>query len=505
MRKFIHWLQKTKLDIIAISSLLLVTGFVSIPNMANYPQRFEDEGTYVSQAWAVIEKGDLAHYTYWYDHPPAAWLQLAGWFGATGALDRYDSAVTAGREFMVFMHFISVILLYILARRLAIARAAAFIGVLAFTLSPLAIVFSRYVMLDNIALPWLLGAFVLALSPRRHIATAIASAACMAIAILSKETFAALLPVLIYALWQNSDKRNRRFTLAGFGIVLVMVGGLYILFAILKGELFPAANQVSLLGTLQWQLFSREGSGSVFDPASHTRGLVDFWLTFDYWLLLIGAVTVLPALFFRKLRMLAFAFLIGLALLLRTGYLPYPYIIILLPFAALLFAGVLDRLVITPLRKNTYLQPAEIGSFVIASVLALGLITAAPDWIPKYTTALTTDNDAPSRQAVDWITKNVGHDQQLVTESALWTDLQLRGFAQPEPIWLYKTETDPAVTKKLGDWKNIDYIALNGPTVGDASFKSTFPTTQRAIDNAKIMAEFGKDTEKVIIYKANKD
>src|SRR5688572_28134550 len=131
MRKFLQWLKKAKLDILAISSLLLVTGFVSIPNMANYPQRFEDEGTYVSQAWAVIEKGDLAHYTYWYDHPPAAWLQLAGWFGATGALDRYDSAITAGREFMIFMHFISVILLYILARRLTIARAAAFIGVLA--------------------------------------------------------------------------------------------------------------------------------------------------------------------------------------------------------------------------------------------------------------------------------------------------------------------------------------------------------------------------------------
>lgn len=505
MRKFLQWLKKAKLDILAISSLLVVTGFVSIPNMANYPQRFEDEGTYVSQAWAVIEKGDLAHYTYWYDHPPAAWLQLAGWFGATGALDRYDSAITAGREFMIVMHFISVILLYILARRLTIARAAAFIGVLAFALSPLVIVFSRYVMLDNIALPWLLGAFVLALSPRRHFVTAIASAVCMAIAILSKETFAALLPVLMYALWQNSDKRNRRFTFTGFGIVLVMAGGLYLLFAILKGELFPAANQVSLLGTLQWQLFSREGSGSILDPSSHTRGLAEFWLTFDYRLLILGALATIPALFYRNLRIVAIAFLISLALLLRTGYLPYPYVIILLPFAALLFAGVLDRLVITPLRKTTYLRPAEISSFAIASVLALGLIVAAPDWIPKYTTALTTDNDAPSRQAVDWIAKNVGRDQQLVTESALWTDLQLRGFNQPEPIWLYKTETDPAVTKTLGDWRNIDYIALNGPTVGDASFGDTFPTTKRAIDNAKIVAEFGKDTEKVVIYKATRN
>ncbi len=41
------------------------------------PIRFDDEGTYVSQALAVLD-GSLAPYTYWYDHPPLGWILLSG-------------------------------------------------------------------------------------------------------------------------------------------------------------------------------------------------------------------------------------------------------------------------------------------------------------------------------------------------------------------------------------------------------------------------------------------
>ena len=46
-------------------------------NIGGFPTASDDEGTYLAQAWAVREGLGLAHYTYWYDHPPLAWIQLA--------------------------------------------------------------------------------------------------------------------------------------------------------------------------------------------------------------------------------------------------------------------------------------------------------------------------------------------------------------------------------------------------------------------------------------------
>ncbi len=502
--KLIAWFKRHKLDTAVVTALVAVSAVVSGMNMTGYPQRFEDEGTYVSQAYALQERGTLTHYTYWYDHPPAGWMQMALHLGATNALDRYDSSIVAGREFMVFMHVLVVALIYALARRLRVGVVAAAIGTLAYALSPLTIEFSRYVLLDNVALPWLLGAFLLALSPRKHVVTALASAACMAIAVLSKETFVLLLPVLIYALWRSSDARNRRYQLASFGVVFVMIGAIYALYAGLKSELFPGEGHVSLFGTLAWQLFGREGSGSIIDASSGSRGLAEYWLSIDYWLLLIGALSLPFAFFVRHLRVAAFGLLLGLLLLLRTGYLPYPYVVILLPFAALVFAGVLDQFIIKPLCKKGISVSRIAAGFAATLLLATTAAVVAPDWGKGIHAITTKDHDASSRQAVDWVTKNINPSNQLVVESTFWTDLVKQGFDKPDPVWLYKTETDPEVMEKLGGWRGIDYVMLNGPSISGKDFEKTFPTVNKALDNAELVKEFGQDNQKVLIYKVQK-
>ena len=63
-------------EIWVILGLVAVTGVVHGLNIAGWPAFFDDEGTYLSQAFATYG-GDLAPYTYWYDHPPAGWIQLA--------------------------------------------------------------------------------------------------------------------------------------------------------------------------------------------------------------------------------------------------------------------------------------------------------------------------------------------------------------------------------------------------------------------------------------------
>jgi hypothetical protein len=470
--------------------------------MTSYPQRFEDEGTYVSQAWAVKEQGVLAHYTYWYDHPPVGWIQMALHMSVTDALDRYGSAITAGREYMLLLHLATVVLLYALARRLQIGRIGSALAVLVFALSPLSVEFSRYVMLDNVALPWLLGALLLALSPRRNLTAAVGSAVCMAMAILSKETFAVLMPVLLYALWRKSDKRNRRYTFTAFGVVFAMVCGSYVLYAFLKNELFPGAGHVSLIGTFIWQLAGREGSGSVLDPHSGSRGLFMYWINIDYWLLAAGAVALIPALLYRNLRVAGLSLLIGFAMLLRSGYLPYPYVIVLLPFSALCFAGVFDRWVVRPLAHGRGLSLSRLAAVdILLVVFWTGLLVVMPVWQPKLFALTHMDQDDSSRRAVVWIEKNIPKDKRMIVESALWTDLRDKGYDRPSPVWLYKTETDPAVTKDIKGWENVDYVILNGPTVGASNFEAAFPTAHSAIEHSELAAQFGDNNQKILVYK----
>lgn len=503
-RKVAGFLRSHKVDTMVVTSLLVISGMVSGLNMANYPQRFEDEGTYVSQAWAVKEEGELAHYTYWYDHPPLAWIQMAGYDLITGSNDRYGSAIGAGREFMLVLHLATIVLLYALARRLGLGYVLAGVTGALYALSPLAVEFSRYVLLDNIALPWLLAAFLLALSPRRNLAAVVGSALCMMVAVLSKETFLIFLPALLYALLQTSDRRNRRFMLTAFLVVFGLSTAFYALYAALKNELFPGEGHVSLLGTLFWQVSGREGSGSIFDPHSGTRGLVGYWLNIDFWLIAAGAIAAPFALIRKHARPLAVAMLISLGMLLREGYLPYPYIIALLPFAALMVGVVLHSFIAIPLRnarakRGKLPLVRRISALTAAVVLTVtSAIVLVPAWQPKLATMMTSDPDASSRQAVAWVDQNVSRDKRLVVESALWSDLERKGFNSPQPVWIYKTETDPEVQKEVSGWEGIDYLILNGPTL-QASTRDKFPTVFEAIDHAKVVAEFGSDEHKVVI------
>jgi 4-amino-4-deoxy-L-arabinose transferase-like glycosyltransferase len=139
----------------------------------------------------------LAHYTYWYDHPPLGRLLIAAWTTVTGAFSRASSAVAAGRGFTLVVQFASAALLYALARRLELRRPAAAACLLLFSLSPLALGFHRAVYLDNVATPFLLAAFVLALSPEHRLSAHAGAGLCFAAAVLAKETSLLLAPALL--------------------------------------------------------------------------------------------------------------------------------------------------------------------------------------------------------------------------------------------------------------------------------------------------------------------
>src|SRR4029453_9418928 len=88
------------------------------------------------------------------------------------------------------------------------------------------------VFLDNLAVMWTLAALALAASPKRSLAASAGSAACFAVAVLSKETIAVLFPAVLLLLWQQSSLKTRRYRIALFLTTLGALVFIYPLYAI---------------------------------------------------------------------------------------------------------------------------------------------------------------------------------------------------------------------------------------------------------------------------------
>src|SRR5690348_12864536 len=163
-------------------------------NITGFPTATDDEGTYLAQAWAVQQGRGLAHYTYWYDHPPLGWIQIALLSRLPSALSPGSMTVATMRLVMLGISGASAVLVYVLGRRLSLPRWAAGLGMALFGLSPLAVVLSREIFLDNIAVMWLLLAFCLAASPSRHLWHHFGAGLAAAAGVLTKETMLVVLP-----------------------------------------------------------------------------------------------------------------------------------------------------------------------------------------------------------------------------------------------------------------------------------------------------------------------
>ncbi len=492
------WAASHRRGLLVVGGLLLIAGVTHGRGMDGWPGRVnDDEGTYVAQAWAVQHWHTLAHYTYWYDHPPFGWIQIAAYTWATHAFERTATAVTAGREAMLWVKLASCALLYLLARRLRLGRPAAAAAVLLWSLSPLALAFQRMVFLDNLGVMWVLAALVLAASPRRSLLAVAGSAACLAAAILSKETAAVLLPAVALLLWQYRDQRTSSFSLPLFAAVLALLVVLYPLYAALKNELFEGPGHVSLLWAIKWQLFDRPPSGSLLDPHSDARALARSWLDTDPWLLGAGVSLTAVGLAVRRLRAVALALAIQVVMLCRNGYVPYAYVTAMLPFAALLVAGAADTAWNGNRNHHRHrherrspagLPPNAAGRAAVVAALALGTIVVAPQWSHGISQAMTVDRSAPERDATAWATRHLPHDKLLLVDDNAWTDLVARGF-RPYPIWFYKLDLDPAVRNSLRHgWRDIDYIML-GPLAPNTLHD--LPLVNAALQHSRIVASFG--------------
>lgn len=486
-----------------VACLLSLTAVLRLINVAGSPIRLDDEGTYVAQAFAMAAWGELAHYTYWYDHPPVGWLQLAAWMTLTGP-GFGSNAVVAGRYLMVVVAVVGAGLLWLLARRIGLSRWSAAAAVTILAVSPLAISLSRSVYLDNLAIAWLLGGLVLVYSPRHRLSAMLAAAICFGISVLTKETMLLLMPMVAWLVWIKTAPATRRYALAVFGAVFCLVVGTYALMAVVRGELLPGPGHVSLWEGIKFQLWQREDSGSLGDPQSLKRHTIDEWLRLDPVLPLLAAPIGLAGLLVERLRPYAVGLLILAVTVVRPGYLPVPFVIVALPLTALLAAGIGEEAVVR-MRRVTVRPTPPARRLRIASMLATAFAAAliASLWMPSYRSVMVTDHDEPMRQAQQWITSNVPKPDRLIVDDAFWVDLVREGRDRRNVVWSYKVDTDEQVKNLAPDgWADYEWV------VSTPSMRANMPdqgVLNDAIAHSRPIASFGSEGSRVDVLRVENE
>ncbi|MGW2423560.1 ArnT family glycosyltransferase [Streptomyces sp. NPDC001709] len=504
-------LRSSRPDLLLCGALLTAILVVQGWNIADYPTLSDDEGTYLAQAWAVQQGRGLAHYTYWYDHPPLGWIQIALLSWIPSAVSPGSMTVGTMRLVMLGITGVSAVLVYVLGRRLSLPRWAAGLGMALFGLSPLAVVLSREIFLDNIAVMWLLLAFCLAASPSRHLWHHFGAGLAAAAGVLTKETMLVVLPALFVTMWRHSHRDTRKFALTGAVTACALIGFSYPLFALLKGELFPGAGHVSLWDGITYQM-SRPGSGFILDRGSGSYGVLHAWLYYDRVLPLGGLAAALLLLLTwrwsvtaRALAGPALTVAVLAAVALRpSGYLPAMYVIGALPFLALVLAGGAASVAHAVLRRGRAESEKRYltgGRYALAAVLALAAgAYVVPHWYDGDRTAVTADANKPYRQASHWLGTKVADpkDTRVLVDDALWLDLVHAGYRPGlGAIWFYKADLDPAVTRTMPHgWQDIDYVVASPTVRRDAK---DLPVVRAAIRHSTPVATFGSGPDRIEI------
>jgi 4-amino-4-deoxy-L-arabinose transferase-like glycosyltransferase len=461
-------------------------------NAFNFPYFEADEGTYLSQAWAFSQSGQLSPYYYMYDHVPGAWIMISVWSSMLGGLSTFGTSVDTGRFIMGLLQIASGILVAVIVFRLSRSRIAAAAAVIFFALSPLGIYFHRRVLLDNVMVFWLLLAIlglIFCLEQRRFILAAI-TGLMLGMALISKEPAIVFFPATALGLVFGVHSWRRGLGLAATAMVSSLAPVVpYVVYAWGRNEFFPGAG-VSLIGSFFWQ--TGRGAGSA-GPSALPADIVG-WLFRDSLTLYAGlaAVVITPLLIVfsksdrRGLLMSLFAVSYIVFLLAWHNVLEL-YIVPLLPFLAICIglgfpaaARILQRGFKT---RGQYVN------------IALGAILLVPAWflIDGARVAFTADQTLPQRQATEWIRNNVPMTGFVVIDNYDWVDLHDPAFGKTVPgaHYYWKVVTDPTIRQDwLGnDWQRIDYLAVTPQMLNDIKSQN-MTLLKNAYDHSTVEASF---------------
>jgi endo-1,4-beta-D-glucanase Y len=487
------------------SFILLFISAVSLVSHWNtffFPAYREDEGTYVAQAWAVLNNGSLAPYTYWYDHSPVGWLFIAIWNALTQGWLETGNSIISGRIFIMLLNICSACLVYIISRKLTQSYKYSILSALMFILTPLAIEFQRRVFLDNIMVFWLLISVYFSINPLR-LRNVVLSAITFSIAVLSKESAVVFLPVIITSIYINAHKNNKPFVTASWLTFTLAIISFYPLYALLKGEffiygkIFGGVNpHVSFLDTLFFQ--AGRSSGNFWESTSaFQRNLRESWLNTDSLFIFIGMIfaPLTNIIFFRKYKWTGFMSMMALiyiAYLMRGQVLDW-YIIPLLPIGAINTALLFHNLEITMKKRLPKLEKA----YSIVSVLTLLVIIGVGFKNIETKDAYRYNQTENQRRATDWVKSYIQDETTLLIDNYAFNDVnpKIKKITDTNIHYYYKADptSDPEISEGVFDnrWENVDYIMIT-PAVLETLAVEDFDLVQQALDNSKEVIKYNE-------------
>ena len=467
--------------------------------MFHFPYYENDEGTYMSQAWSLLKDGQLAPYTYWYDHAPGGWIFIALWTLLTGGFFTFGLSVDSGRVFMLLLHIASTFFLYKFTKKTTGKTLVATIAVIFFSLSPLGIYYQRRVLLDNIMTFWTFFSLFLLTNTASKLRYIILSAITFGIAVLSKENAIFFVPAFLYYIFIKSPRHHRIFALISWLTIMGLVVSLYFIFAVLRNELFPVGflgdttQHVSLISTLQEQL-SRGTTYPFWNSRSDFYASLLTWLNKDSFIIIAGALgtvlSIIGSLKQQSFRLPTFLAALFWVFLIRGKLVIDFYIVPLLPLLGVEIGLIIEWVIATLTAKLKVLYVP----LAILAIAGIGMYY----WfhqIGQY----TQDETTPQKEAVQWIKKNLPENAYIIIDDFMYVDLHERRFPEDKIFqhadWAWKIERDPSITLKHDDqdWTKTVYITLSHEITKQIRVLS-FPYIKKALDNAVLIMDWNGGT-----------
>lgn len=453
-----------------------LVGIVGAIRLWSSPAHTPAETDAVSGAYLVSQLGSLGPLAHRAEHPPLGELALGGWSRLTDSLDGAHGGVANARELVLLAHVAAALLVYVLARRLALGRPAATLAVLVFGLSPVVLHSARIVALDTLALPLALGALVLA-SARSRRALALPSAVvCACLAALVAPATLLVLPILAWIALRTVRQG------AGWG-PLAAAGGLT---AVAGLGWMAAAGSRHL-----WPVVPSHADGAWAGAAHRLQrvgGGVDLtaWLTGDALLPLVGLAAATFAVTRRPTRpVAALVVLLSLAAVVVE---PTGLMSLALPLDAVMVAAGAEALVRWSGLKGQD-RPATRHLSGAMAVVAIGGLAAA--WLPEVYRELSRGSATPTLAAVDWVTQQLPRGTTVLTDEATVTDLLRRGSEPARTHGDLDIGTAPLLSGAPSDWRGLDVVVL---TPALRARQSGYLAD--ALASSSLLAGFGTGTDR---------
>jgi hypothetical protein len=359
------------------------------------------EAGYVARAFAVAEVPEALA------APSLADRFLGAYIGATGALSDDGSPVLAARVPMLLVAAFDVALVWLLARQLARSRVTAVVAAGLFGLSPLSITLHRTVDPANLAIPWLLGAILLAvLAGRPGIARR------GKLLLLGLGTVAALIAVL----------------LAPILLVVLPAFGWYAWKALRPRPRDPVVDAVALSAlAVVWlvtYLVVRSGLGSTGLGRGAESISLDFLIGPDPVFVVLSILTAVGALSLGRLRVVSATLLVLVLLCFFPGSASrIGAAIAAIPFAALVIPAAVEA-AWAHWRDVTAGESARLRRLGPAMVVGLLVVLALPIWLVRLGPEVAARSDGdPARAVAAFLDTEVADNETVLVDDATWVVL----------------------------------------------------------------------------------